>query len=207
MAIIPEETRYTSSGMKSLSQRIREAERATELAKMMSSSEEGEAPARFPRRWMSMFRKSTKKQNREKALVLYFNKKNEIEEPKLMPIYDGNMIVWKHKVYRFDPRAMWLMKFGPKLVRVYCIREIDRRPIRNPETGKTIYFAGGAISNQDAEEVVASGNSTDSDELLIKAFLKAQTKETKMQVNWVIIGVIILVLIVGGFFLVKNMNF
>lgn len=175
---------------------------------MQAETSEREKPAGWPNKWLRMFRKADKKQNNEMALVFYFNKKNMIEEPKFMPIYDGNMIVWKHKVYRFDPRAMWLIKFKNRVTRAYCIREIDRRPIRNPDTKEVIYYRGGEISNQDADEVINSGNSTDSDELLIKAFLKAQTKEAKkMNVNWIVIGIIALVVLVGGYFFITRVNF
>jgi hypothetical protein len=212
MATIPEETdeyEYPNTKpVKTLAQRVKEAERKRDLALMVTESEGGEKPAKWPMKWAGIFKKADKKINRDKALVFYFNKKNEIEEPKFMPIYDGNMIVWKHKVYRFDPRAMWLMKFGNKPTRVYCIREIDRRPIMNPDTKQVIFYRGGAISNQDADEVISSGNSTDSDELLIKAFLKAQTKEVKkMDVNWWIIGIIAAVVLIGGYFFITKVNF
>lgn len=137
-------------------------------------------------------------------LVVYFNKKNEIELPKFMPIFDGNMVVWKNKPYEFDPRAIWRIKGVRGQPMVYCIREIDRRPIKNPDgtskrdkLGRKVYSTDAAISNLDVDDVRARGDSTESDEFLIKAALKAQTTQSKKQVS-IAVMVIIFLVIAGG---------
>lgn len=138
-------------------------------------------------------------------LVIYFNKKNEIEPPKFMPIYDGNMVIWKNKPYEFDPRAIWRIKGVRGQPMVYCIKEIDRRPIKNPETGRwkrdkqgrVVYSTDAAVSNLDVDEIRERGDSTESDEFLIKAALKAQTSQTKKRVS-VVIMIVIFLVVAGG---------
>lgn len=121
-----------------------------------------------------------------------------------MPIFDGNMVIWRNKPYEFDPRAIWRIKGVRGNPMVYCIKEIDRRPIKNPDgsyrtdkKGRRIYSTDAAISNLDVEEIRARGDSTESDEFLIKAALKAQTTQAKKQVSAVVLIVIFLV-IAGG---------
>lgn len=128
-------------------------------------------------------------------LVIFLNKKNEIESPRFMPIFDGNMIIWKNKPYEFDPRAVWTIKGVKKHPRVYLIKEIDRRPIMNNK-GKVVY-SDAAVSNMDIDEIRLRGDSTESDEFLIKAALKAQTAQIKKNVNIMAI-VIIAILLIGG---------
>lgn len=137
-------------------------------------------------------------------LVIYFNKKNEIEAPRFMPIYDGNMVIWKNKPYEFDPRAIWRIKGVRGQPMVYCIKEIDRRPIKNPDGtfkrdqhGRRIFSNEAAVSNLDVDEIRARGDSTESDEFLIKAALKAQTTQTKKQVGAAVM-VAIAIAVIGG---------
>lgn len=137
---------------------------------------------RFPFRWKRMMNQSLKKQAKDKVLCFYLNKKNEIEQPKLLPIYSGNMVIYKNTPYEMDPRAVWTMRSGRKFYKVMIIKEIDRRP----------------VSNLDYTEIKRRGDATDSDEFLIKAALRAQQhKLTRQQVSR---GVIIFVIIavVGG---------
>ncbi len=125
---------------------------------------------------------SLKKQAKEKVLFIYLNKKNEIEQPKLLPIYSGNMVIYKNSPYEMDPRAVWTMRSGRKFFKVMIYKEIDRRP----------------VSNLDYTEIKRRGDATDSDEFLIKAALRAQQhKLTKQQVSR---GVIIFAILaaVGG---------
>jgi hypothetical protein len=65
-----------------------------------------------------------RKINAENMLVIFLNKKNEIEPPKFMPIFDGNMIVWRNKPYEFDPRAVWRVKGMKGTPQAYLIKEI-----------------------------------------------------------------------------------
>lgn len=179
-----------------LAERVRELERSREFAERGLETRKKTKQFRFPFKWRLKFNQAKKKNKREMMLVFFLNKKNEIEPPKFMPIFDGNMIVWKNKPYEFDPRAVWTvlgMRGNPK---AYFIKEIDRRPIRNRETGKIIY-QDAAVSNMDLDEIRRRGDSTESDEFLIKAALKAQTTKIRKPINIIAI-VIIGLLFIGG---------
>ena len=129
-------------------------------------------------KWRSIFKSSRKKRNQ--ILVWFLNIKGEIEPPRLYPIYSSNMVIIKNRPYEVDPRSFWRM--GKYTCQI--IKGIDRRP----------------VSNLDYNEIKKRGDSTDSDEFLIKAALQAiigsvQKKQMNKRVM-IIIGVIILAAIV-----------
>lgn len=200
MENFPKETATTAEYRRSVSQRMKENEVERDYLEKKKYSEDNTKGWRIPFSWNWKFRQA-KRKDADTALVLFFNKKNEIEAPKFMPIYSGNMIIHRNKAYIFDPRAVWRMKVKGYPI-VYCIKETDRRPIRN-ENNELMYYQGklvyksAAISNLDMEEIRKRGDSTESDEFLIKAALKAQTSQMKANVNWLVGGIILLVL-VGG---------
>jgi hypothetical protein len=111
----------------------------------------------FPRNILSSMRRARKKKN--KILVWYFNRMGIIEKPKIYPVYSGNMIIVRDIPHEVDPRAFW--KMGKN--NVLALKEIDRR----------------AISNLDYAEIMARGDSTDSDEFLIKAALQSYINGSK----------------------------
>jgi hypothetical protein len=116
---------------------------------------------------------------RDQILVFYLNVRNELESPKLYPIYSGSMIIIRNKPYLLDP--MSVISFGK--YKCMIIREIDRKP----------------VSNKDYKDVKARGDSTESDELLIKATLKAMIGPQKPAMNKnIIIAIIVIIIIVGG---------
>ncbi len=129
-------------------------------------------------KWKSIFKSSRKKRNQ--ILVWFLNIKGEIEPPKLYPIYSSNMVIIKNRPYEVDPRSFWRM--GKYTCQI--IKGIDRRP----------------VSNLDYNEVKKRGDSTDSDEFLIKAALQAMVGSAqKKQMNkrvMIIIGIIVLAAIV-----------
>lgn len=177
----------------SLAERVRDLEKKKILAERSEETARETKQFRYPFKWRLKFNKAGRKVMSEKMLVLFLNKKNEIEPPKFMPIFDGNMIVWKNKPYEFDPRAIWRIKGIRKNPQAYLIKEIDRRPVRN-KYGKVVY-RDAAVSNMDIDEIRERGDSTESDEFLIKAALKAQTTQAKKQANiaiMVILGIIVL---------------
>lgn len=191
-------------GTITLADRIRRLEEQRRFSERESETEQKTKFFKFPRKWTRKFSQAKRKNKAEMVLVLFFNKKNEIEPPKFMPIFDGNLIIWKNKPYEFDPRAIWRIRGMKGTPQAYCIREIDRRPIKNydgtykrDKEGRIIYGSDAAVSNMDIEEVRARGDSTESDEFLIKAALRAQTVQTKKNVNIAII-VIVAILAIGG---------
>jgi hypothetical protein len=133
---------------------------------------------KWPYTWKSKIKKASK--NRDAVLVMYFTIKGELETF-IVPIYGGNMVIIRNKVYEFDPRAIWTTKIGFKFYKILAIKEIDRRP----------------ISNLDLDEVRKRGDSTDSDEFLIKAALKAQVQTAAKAVGRGLI-ILIAVIVIGG---------
>lgn len=153
------------------------------LAKLVEEKESGDKKDdtkqtkkywKFPSKWTSKAKKSSKMKNA--VLVFYLNIKGELEQPMIVPIYGGNMVVIKDKVYEVDPRAIWTVNVGVnKIYKLLIIKEIDRRP----------------VSNLDWDDIRRRGDATDSDEFLIKAALKAQVVQaTKKAINK---GILILI--------------
>ena len=86
-----------------LAERLRSLEDETKLLRQAKQSKEQTKQFKWPLKWRFKFNKSKKKSMVEMMLVIFLNKKNQIEIPRFMPIFDGNMIVWKNKPYEFDP--------------------------------------------------------------------------------------------------------
>lgn len=194
MAFVQQKTRAEQRGL-TLAERVRALERKEKVLERGIETEEKTRQFKFPFKWRRKFLQAKKKVNNENMLVIFLNKKNEIEPPRFMPIFDGNMIVWKNKPYEFDPRAVWRIKGIRGNPQAYLIKEIDRRPVRN-KFGKIIY-KDAAVSNMDIDEIRIRGDSTESDEFLIKAALKAQTSQVKKNVNIALI-VIVAIIAVGA---------
>lgn len=106
---------------------------------------------RFPFKWKRIMKLANKKSRQ--ILVWYFNRKGIIESPRLHPLYASDMVILRNHPHEVDPRAFWRLGKNQCL----CIKEIDRRP----------------ISNLDYAEIKARGDSTDSDEFIIKAAMQA----------------------------------
>lgn len=187
-----------------LADRVRALESKKKLEERTEDTKKKQKLFKYPFKWMQAFSKSKKKQNNEKMLVFFLNKKNEIELPKMMPIYEGNMIIWKNKPYEFDPRAIWNVRGVKGNPRAYVIKELDRRPVKN-KYGKYVY-TDAAVSNLDIDEIRARGDSTESDEFLIKAALKAQVSQDNKKKMSMAIVVVVIVLVIGvaWFFLSKQ---
>lgn len=157
-------------------QRIRELKDITSKEKK---------PFKVPFKWFSASNQAAKR--KDAVAVLFLNIRGEIEPPIVTPIH-GNMVLIRNKVYEVDPRAFWLLRQGAKMHKFLIIKEIDRRP----------------VSNLDLDEIKRRGDSTDSDEFLIKMALRAQqTQAIKSMSKWVgiAIGAAILGLVI--FFLAK----
>jgi len=152
---------------------------------MKETTEKEKQPWRFPFKWRRQMNKSTGKAGVDKVLMIYLNIKGEIETPRLVPLFSGNVIIYKNKAYDFDPRAVWTLKLGKKIIKTVLIKEIDRRP----------------ISNLDWDEIKKRGDATDSDEILVKMVTKAVIEKAKKPVNkGVVIFIIIAVIAAVIFF-------
>jgi len=195
MAFIQQEEERQQRRTITLAERLKKLERKVKLYERAEETQEKTKQFKFPFKWRLKFNQSKKKNKSEMMLVFFMNKKNELEPPKFMPIFDGNMIVWDDKPYEFDPRAVWKVKGIRGNPQAYFIKEIDRRPVMNRK-GKVIY-RDASVSNMDLDEIRARGDSTESDAFLIKAALKAQTAKIKKGVSTAII-VIVAIVVIGG---------
>ncbi len=133
---------------------------------------------KWPRKWMKVFKQSRKK--RKQILVMFLNIKGEMEPPKLYPIYSSNMVIIQNRPYLVDPRSFW--RLGKYTLQI--IKGIDRRP----------------VSNLDYDEIKKRGDSTDSDEFLIKAAMQAfaggvKKKPVDKKLLWVI-GIVVVAAVV-----------
>jgi len=178
-----------------LAERFKKLERDVKIQKRAIETNKIEKQFRWPFKWKRKLAQTNKPINTERILVFFLNKKNEMEPPRFMPIFDGNMIIWKNKPYEFDPRAVWTVKGMRKNPKAYLIKEIDRRPTRN-KFGRAVY-KDAAIHNLDVDEIRQRGDSTESDEFLIKAALKAQTTQQRKNANIAVL-IIVGLLVVGG---------
>jgi len=203
MEIIQKEKRPTRE--LTLAERISGLEKKTKFQEKQIESKRKTRGFKWPMKWKMKFNKSGKANMREMMLVIFLNKKNEMEVPRFMPIFEGNMIVYKNKPYEFDPRAIWTIKGVKKNPRAYLIKEIDRRPVRNKDN--RIVFTDAAVSNMDIDEIRRRGDSTESDEFLIKAALRAQLASVNKKkistgvliaIGVIVVGAIIYFLSKGG---------
>jgi hypothetical protein len=172
----------------SVTQMLSELLEEKKHSEMKKDTDKRSKPWKWPWKWKANAKQASKK--KELVLVFYFTIKGELDTF-IVPIYGGNMVIIKNKVYEFDPRAVWTSKIGMKWYKLLAIKEIDRRP----------------ISNLDLDEVRRRGDSTDSDEFLIKAALKAQIQTVgakAMGKGVIILAVLALVGILVFFFLSKK---
>ncbi len=171
-----------------LADRLRELEEKVRVKERAEETKRKTKAFTWPFKWRKTFMKA-KRLPPNKILVIFLNKKNEIEIPKLMPIFDGNMIVWNNKPYEFDPRAIWTIKGIKGNPRCYLIKEIDRRPVKN-KFGKYVY-GNASVSNLDIDEIRNRGDSTESDEFLIKAAIRAFKSQQKAKpIPWAVLLIV-----------------
>ena len=139
---------------------------------------------RFPFKWRGVMKNANKKGRQ--ILVWYFNRKGAIEPPRLHPIYESDTIIIRNKPHEVDPRAFWRMGKN----QVLAVKEIDRRP----------------ISNLNYEEIKARGDSTDSDEFIIKAAMQAVVGgiKKKVQVNKAVLIILGLLAAAAVVFFMSN---
>lgn len=157
----------THPGVKSIVQR--EIDRRKKIDELREMTEKEKKPFRIPFKWKSASKRAS--QRRDTVAILFLNIKGEIENPMVVPIH-GNMVLIRNKVYEVDPRAFWILKQGMRIYKFLIVKEIDRRP----------------VSNLDLDEIKKRGDSTDSDEFLIKMALRAQqAQQIKSMSKWVII--------------------
>jgi len=145
---------------------------------------------KFPFKWKRIMNKSLRHTKTEKVLCFFINIKGELEPPILLPIYNGNTLIYKYTVHEVDPREILTLPYKKKVYKLLIYRLFDRKP----------------ISIRDYGEVKKRGDGTMDDEVFIKAMLTAKASQiSKQQIGkgaLVIGGLVIAGLVI--WFFVKN---
>jgi len=119
----------------------------------------------LPFKWKKTLNKSSKSSAVQKVLCFFINKKGELESPVLLPIYNGNTLIYKYTVHEIDPRDILTFTHRKKFYKVLIYRLMDRK----------------AVSNRDYADVKKRGDSTIDDEVFIKAMLTAKASQIAKQ--------------------------
>jgi len=120
---------------------------------------------KIPFKWKRTMNKSLKKTSEEKVLCFFINNKGELESPILLPIINGNIIVYKYTIHKIDPLDILTFVYKKKFYKVLIYRVMDRK----------------AVSIRDYRDVKANGDGTENDEVLIKAMLTAKASQISKQ--------------------------
>ncbi len=128
---------------------------------MIKDTEANQKKWKIPFKWKRTMNKSSKLAALDRVLCLFINKKGELDPPILLPIYNGNTIVYNYTIHEVDPRDIITLHQKRKSYKLLIYRLMDRK----------------AISNRDYAEVKNRGESTVNDEVLIKAMLTAKTAQ------------------------------
>lgn len=168
-------------------------DRITEMLTKESMDKENKKKKKnwkFPFKWKMTMNKSLRHTKTEKVLCFFINIKGELEPPILLPIYNGNTLIYKYTVHEVDPRDIISLPYKKKVYKLLIYRIFDRK----------------AVSIRDYGEVKARGDSTLDDEVFIKAMLTAKASQiSKQQIGkgaLVIGGLVIAGLVI--WFFVKN---
>jgi len=145
---------------------------------------------KFPFKWKRTMNKSLRHTKTEKVLCFFINIKGELEPPVLLPIYNGNTLIYKYTVHEVNPMDIISLPYKKKVYKLLIYRIFDRK----------------AVSIRDYGEVKKKGDSTMDDEVFIKAMLTAKASQiSKQQIGkgaLVIGGLVIAGLVI--WFFVKN---
>jgi len=167
METIREEEGNSNDGAVNLTDRIMRLERALKLANAKRVTEEEEKPFQWKGKFKSVFKKNPKNL-KDKVIVLCFNSKKEIEEPVILPIISGGIVVYKDKGFKYDPASLYTIKIGNKINRVLVLEENDRYPIGSKYK---------QVKSIDIEELKKQGRYTFNDSILLKMLWNAQIEK------------------------------
>lgn len=132
---------------------------------MEKDTRENKKNWKIPLKWKRTMNKSTKPSPKDKALCFFINKKGELEPPVLLPVYNGNIVIYKYTIHEVDPRDFLTLHQKKRSYKLLIYNITDRK----------------AVSNRNYGVVKANGNSTLDDEVLIKAMLTAKTSQMAKQ--------------------------
>jgi len=133
--------------------------------KMEKETNENKKEWKFPFKWKRIMNKSLKPSKLDMVLCFFINKKGELDPPVLLPIYNGNTLIYKYTIHELDPRDIITLHHKKKSYKLLIYRLMDRK----------------AISNRDYGEVKERGESTIDDEVFIKAMLTAKASQISKQ--------------------------
>ena len=145
-------------------------------------------------KFKSMFSKK-QKNLQDKVIVVCLNSKKHIEEPVLLPIISGGIIVYKDRGFRFDPSGLYTIKLRNNITNVLLIEEDDRLPVGSNERVRYKQIKPG-----DIEELKKQGRYTRNDPILLKMLWNAQIEKTQKKTDgkvilWVVLAVIAVIVI------------
>jgi hypothetical protein len=171
-------------------ERVRRLEGELKLADAKKITLEEKKPMPWKGKFKSVFKKNPKKL-KDKVMVMCFNSKMEIEEPVILPIISGGIVVYKDKGFKFDPAALYTIKIGNKINRVLVLEEDDRIPIGSRYK---------QVKASDIEELKKQGRYTFNDSILLKMLWNAQVEKIPKgapagMIKWIIIAAVALIVI------------
>lgn len=194
MEIIRREEGNGNDRAVNLSERISRLEKALKLEKAKQITEEESKKFQWKGKFKSVFKKNPKNL-KDKVIVVCFNSKKEIEEPVILPIISGGIVVYKDKGFKFDPSSLYTIRIGNKINKVLAIEEDDRLPIGNKYR---------QLKSIDVEELKKQGRYTFNDSILLKMLWNAQIERIPKKpignttILW-IVGIVIVGIIVYMF--------
>ncbi len=119
----------------------------------------------FPFKWKRTMNRSLKNNKTDMVLCFFINKTGELEPPVLLPIYNGNTLIYKYTVHELDPRDIITLNYKRKTYKLLIYQLVNRK----------------AISNRNYAEIRARGDGTIDDEVFIKAMLTAKASQISKQ--------------------------
>ncbi len=119
----------------------------------------------FPFKWKRTMNKSLKSHKIDMVLCFFINKTGILDPPVLLPIYNGNTLIYKYTVHELDPRDIITLNYKKKSYKLLIYQLVNRK----------------AISNRNYAEIRARGDGTIDDEVFIKAMLTAKTSQISKQ--------------------------
>ncbi len=91
---------------------------------------------KFPFKWKRTMNKSLRHTKTEKVLCFFINIKGELEPPVLLPIYNGNTLIYKYTVHEVDPMDIISLPYKKKVYKLLIYRIFDRKAVSIRDYGE-----------------------------------------------------------------------
>jgi len=135
------------------------------INEMEKDTQENKKDWKFPFKWKRTMNKSLKNSVQDKVLCFFINKKGELDPPVLLPIYNGNTLIYKYTIHELDPRDIITLHLKKRSYKLLIYNITNRK----------------AFSSMDYGEIKKKGDSTIDDEVFIKAMLTAKASQIAKQ--------------------------